>query len=361
MLLLSNEFILALHTTPHRLLFAKQTFEQKKRLSIAVELAASPSVVFLDEPTSGLDARAALLVMTALKKMCDTGRTIVATIHQPSSAVFDMFDDLLLLKKGGEVVFFGDLGSCSCNLVSYFEGLGASNMNKGENPATWMLNVLGEKIVATGDNGGEDGQLNFARAWENSSNYVELKQLLAQVTDTKDESCLIQYDTEFAVGWWKRDTLMARRLVTIYWRSPAYNLGRCVSQDSCIALCPSTLNRLLTRSVAAGSGGGHCLSPWKCLHSHSLCRNFVGGGDHEHALHNLHLLHHHRGAVDHVCDARDALHPRHVLPPQASWHAQRQIGGPRPRQCGKEVPSHLRHPLLRSVHPHQWHRQRSWP
>ncbi|KAL9185143.1 LOW QUALITY PROTEIN: hypothetical protein ACHAXT_002920 [Thalassiosira profunda] len=202
------------------------TFEQKKRLSIAVELAASPSVVFLDEPTSGLDARAALLVMTALKKMCDTGRTIVATIHQPSSAVFDMFDDLLLLKKGGEVVFFGDLGSCSCNLVSYFEGLGASNMNKGENPATWMLNVLGEKIVATGDNGGEDGQLNFARA--NSSNYVELKQLLAQVTDSKDESCLIQYDTEFAVGWWRRDTLMARRLVTIYWRSPAYNLGRCV-------------------------------------------------------------------------------------------------------------------------------------
>ena len=52
------------------------TFEQKKRLSIAVELAASPSIVFLDEPTSGLDARAALLVMTALRKMCDTGRTV---------------------------------------------------------------------------------------------------------------------------------------------------------------------------------------------------------------------------------------------------------------------------------------------
>ena len=67
------------------------TFEQRKRVSIAVELAASPSIVFLDEPTSGLDARAALLVMKGLRKMCDTGRTIVATIHQPSSAVFDMF------------------------------------------------------------------------------------------------------------------------------------------------------------------------------------------------------------------------------------------------------------------------------
>jgi len=59
---------------------------------------------------SGLDARAALLVVNALRKMADQGRTIVATIHQPSSTVFDMFDDLLLLKKGGEVVYHGELG-----------------------------------------------------------------------------------------------------------------------------------------------------------------------------------------------------------------------------------------------------------
>ena len=90
--------------------------------------------------------------MTALKKICETGRTVVATIHQPSSAVFDMFDDLLLLKKGGETVFFGELGLCSCNLVSYFEGLGASRMDKGENPSTWMLNVLSEQIMIPNDN-----------------------------------------------------------------------------------------------------------------------------------------------------------------------------------------------------------------
>lgn len=58
--------------------------------------------VISSRPTSGLDARAARLVMNALKNICDKGRTVVATIHQPSSAVFDMFDDLLLLKKGGE-------------------------------------------------------------------------------------------------------------------------------------------------------------------------------------------------------------------------------------------------------------------
>jgi ABC-type multidrug transport system ATPase subunit len=58
------------------------SFEQKKRLSIAVELAASPSIVFLDEPTSGLDARSAALVVKLLRKIASQGRTICATIHQ---------------------------------------------------------------------------------------------------------------------------------------------------------------------------------------------------------------------------------------------------------------------------------------
>jgi ABC-type multidrug transport system ATPase subunit len=56
------------------------SFEQKKRLSIAVELAASPSVLFLDEPTSGLDSRSALLVVRLLRRICDGGRTCVATV-----------------------------------------------------------------------------------------------------------------------------------------------------------------------------------------------------------------------------------------------------------------------------------------
>jgi len=203
------------------------TFEQRKRLSIAVELAASPSIVFLDEPTSGLDARAALLVMKALRKMCNTGRTIVATIHQPSSAVFDMFDDLLLLKKGGEVVFFGDLGTCSCNLISYFEGLGCTPINRGENPSTWMLNVLGEKITMKDESGGEkEVQLDFASEYKNSENYRTLQGRLEEIAKKKKDSLKITYSSQFAASARDRDNLMAHRLVTIYWRSPAYNLTR---------------------------------------------------------------------------------------------------------------------------------------
>lgn len=68
--------------------------EQRKRLTIAVELVSNPSVIFMDEPTSGLDARAAAIVMRAVKNVADTGRTIVCTIHQPSIDVFEAFDEV---------------------------------------------------------------------------------------------------------------------------------------------------------------------------------------------------------------------------------------------------------------------------
>lgn len=69
--------------------------EQRKRLTIAVELVANPSIVFMDEPTSGLDARSAAIVMRAVRNIVDTGRTIVCTIHQPSIDIFESFDEVL--------------------------------------------------------------------------------------------------------------------------------------------------------------------------------------------------------------------------------------------------------------------------
>ena len=73
---------------------------QKKRLSVALELMGQPSLLFLDEPTSGLDAVAAAGLVRDLKKLADTGVTVVATIHQPSTTTFLTFDRLLLLASG---------------------------------------------------------------------------------------------------------------------------------------------------------------------------------------------------------------------------------------------------------------------
>jgi len=71
--------------------------EQRKRLTIAVELVANPSIIFLDEPTSGLDARAAAIVMRTIRNTVDTGRTVVCTIHQPSIDIFEAFDEVGML------------------------------------------------------------------------------------------------------------------------------------------------------------------------------------------------------------------------------------------------------------------------
>ena len=68
--------------------------EQRKRLTIAVELVANPSIIFMDEPTSGLDARAAAIVMRTVRNTVDTGRTVVCTIHQPSIDIFESVDEV---------------------------------------------------------------------------------------------------------------------------------------------------------------------------------------------------------------------------------------------------------------------------
>ncbi|KAL0330278.1 UNVERIFIED_CONTAM: ABC transporter G family member 32 [Sesamum radiatum] len=88
--------------------------EQRKRLTIAVELVANPSIVFMDEPTSGLDARAAAIVMRAVRNIVDTGRTIVCTIHQPSIDIFESFDEAIP---------------------------GVQKIRSGYNPAAWILEV----------------------------------------------------------------------------------------------------------------------------------------------------------------------------------------------------------------------------
>ncbi|KAL6334310.1 hypothetical protein AAG906_014711 [Vitis piasezkii] len=116
--------------------------EQRKRLTIAVELVANPSIIFMDEPTSGLDARAAAIVMRTVRNTVDTGRTVVCTIHQPSIDIFEAFDELLLMKRGGQEIYVGPLGRHSSHLINYFEGIeGISKIKDGYNPATWMLEV----------------------------------------------------------------------------------------------------------------------------------------------------------------------------------------------------------------------------
>jgi ABC-type multidrug transport system ATPase subunit len=83
--------------------------EQRKRLTIGVELAAKPPLLlFIDEPTSGLDSQTSWAILELLDKLSKAGQSILCTIHQPSAMLFQRFDRLLLLAEGGKTVYFGE-------------------------------------------------------------------------------------------------------------------------------------------------------------------------------------------------------------------------------------------------------------
>lgn len=194
--------------------------EQRKRLTIAVELVANPSIIFMDEPTSGLDARAAAIVMRTVRNTVDTGRTVVCTIHQPSIDIFDAFDELLLLKRGGEEIYVGPLGRHSCHLIKYFEGIdGVNKIKDGYNPATWMLEVTSPAQEAA-------LEVNFTEIYKNSELYrrnkVLIKELSTPLPGSKDLYFRTQYSqsffTQFLACLWKQHWS--------YWRNPPYTAVR---------------------------------------------------------------------------------------------------------------------------------------
>lgn len=111
-------------------------------LTIGVELAARPKLLlFLDEPTSGLDSQTSWSICNLMEKLTRNGQAILCTIHQPSAMLFQRFDRLLLLAKGGKTVYFGEIGRNSEILLDYFARNGGPRCPPGANPAEHMLEV----------------------------------------------------------------------------------------------------------------------------------------------------------------------------------------------------------------------------
>jgi ABC-type multidrug transport system ATPase subunit len=108
---------------------------QLRRLSIAIELIGNPSIILLDEPTSGLDSSAAENIMAHLGALARSGRTVICTIHQPPSEVWEDFDKFCLLSEG-KCLYFGP----ASDSVSYFAGRGYQ-CPEYTNPADYFLRL----------------------------------------------------------------------------------------------------------------------------------------------------------------------------------------------------------------------------
>lgn len=122
---------------------------EKRRVSIACELVTSPKILFLDEPTSGLDSFNAFNVIDSLARLArDHQRTIVFTIHQPQSNIVALFDQLILLGRGGRLVYSGALAQCH----DYFQKIGHP-CPAGYNLADFLIDLtMKHSSPSNGDN-----------------------------------------------------------------------------------------------------------------------------------------------------------------------------------------------------------------
>jgi ABC-2 type transporter len=128
-----------------------------------------------------------------------------------------MFDDLLLLTKGGNTVFFGELGPDSIHLINFFEERGGEHIGFGENPAAWMLRA---------QTSGAAAEVDWPEEFKASEQYTALLRKIEAAKESPDEAKKLFFKNDFAVPGKERVDLMNRRIMTIYKRSPAYNLAR---------------------------------------------------------------------------------------------------------------------------------------
>ncbi|KAJ3284582.1 hypothetical protein HK104_009867 [Borealophlyctis nickersoniae] len=194
--------------------------EERKRLTIGMELVGKPQILFLDEPTSGLDAQSSYNIIKFLRKLADAGLPLVCTIHQPSPILFEHFDRLLLLARGGKTVYFGDIGHNSQTLLEYYEANGARKCGDDENPAEYILQIIGA---------GTAGKVNvdWPEVWKGSQQYQEVQTELARLGQV--QMPVDSNPREFATSETYQFIQVYKRLNLVFWRDPTYNMGRFIN------------------------------------------------------------------------------------------------------------------------------------
>ncbi|XP_073678917.1 broad substrate specificity ATP-binding cassette transporter ABCG2-like [Garra rufa] len=184
---------------------------ERKRTNIGMELIINPPVLFLDEPTTGLDASTANSVLMLLKRMANSGRTIILSIHQPRYSIYRLFDSLTLL-VGGRMVYHGP----APDALNYFSQIGYT-CEPHNNPADFFLDVINGDSTAVALNNIYDNedldqeQLSSSQKgiedrlveeYKNSFSYKETKSELERIVQGQDytsrpKSRTITYSNSF--------------------------------------------------------------------------------------------------------------------------------------------------------------------
>lgn len=166
--------------------------------------------------------------------------------------LFEQFDRLLFLAKGGKTVYFGEVGKESRTLINYFERNGAEKCPPGENPAEWMLSAIGASP-------GSHSTVDWHQTWLNSPDREEVRREIARIKETnggkgkaaeqdksreKSKAEIKAEYAEFAAPLWKQFIIVVWRVWQQHWRTPSYIWAKA-------ALCIGSVRSLRTFEVEA--------------------------------------------------------------------------------------------------------------
>ncbi|KAI1397475.1 ABC transporter PeaB1 [Hypoxylon fuscum] len=198
--------------------------EQRKRVTIGVELSARPDILLLDEPTSGLDGRSALTIGHLLRKLAGSGQTVLCTIHQPAAELIELFDHLVLLVPGGRLAYDGPLGDkCSTALEYFARSSSAPPCGKDENPAEYFVQVVRRSLEVS------NGESQYPVIWQSSAERAardaQRERLIATTATDKTQSPLLSERTHAAPLYVQFAETM-RRTWLYYWRDPDYFVSK---------------------------------------------------------------------------------------------------------------------------------------
>lgn len=228
----------------HKLTVIGLNVEQRKKLTIAIELSARLGLLlFLDEPTSGLDSQTAAMTVDVLRELSQSGQAIVCTIHQPSTFLFEQFNHLLLLTSDGKPAYFGGIGENGEKVVDYFVEHGAQRPPKDVNPAEWLFEVLEGSHVAVES----DTAVNWSQVWKASNEFVGFRRRLDQIeTESRQQATtnshsaleIAEQNREFATPFRTQLWECFKRVNQQYWRSPIYIYSKIFSCLGSVCLLP---------------------------------------------------------------------------------------------------------------------------
>jgi ATP-binding cassette, subfamily G (WHITE), member 2, SNQ2 len=166
---------------------------------------------------SGLDSQSAYNIIRFLRKLAQAGQAILCTIHQPNDSLFEQFDRLLLLERGGRTVYFGEIGTDACVLRDYFKRNGAECPPR-HNPAEFMLETIGAGSRR------RVGDRDWADIWNDSPEFEDVKK---QIVRIKEERKAADLDLKSGKGEYATPLLyqvrvVLRRMNVTFWRTPNY-------------------------------------------------------------------------------------------------------------------------------------------